>query len=263
MRRRVVGSVVVAGMLACMGGAAVAAPVEVDPGWRTPLVMDFEGGLPGAISLLGLANDGDGDADVRFVTLNDPVSSLGSVAGNGYLRLPRFSGTDDGSYAAVRVEAQGSNWLSPGKADFSFGADVRLDALSEGTNIDNGDNVMQVGLYGDAAQYKLQVDGERASCVLRGANGTLVAKADTKLVAKKWYRLQCDRVGDAVVLTQQQLSSAEPAEVATDRGPLGVLETDDAALSIGAKVSPAGKIVGSSTDQFNGRVDNVTYAVAQ
>ena len=116
MRRRVVGSVMVAGLLACAGGAAVAAPVEADPGWRTPLVMDFEGALPGAISLLGLANGGDGDADVSFVTLNDPVSSLGSVGGNGYLRLPRYSGTDEGSYAAVRVAASAGQQCGEGAA---------------------------------------------------------------------------------------------------------------------------------------------------
>ena len=262
MRRRVVGSMLMAGMLAAVGSTASAAPVAPEPQWRTPLVLDFESALPGAVLRSGLANSGDGTARVDLVTANDPLSSFGSVNGNEYLRLPRYSGLADGAFAALRVEAVGSDWLSPKTANFSFGADVRVDTLSEGTDIDNGDNVMQVGLYGDPAQFKLQVDRERASCVLRGAAGTVVAKSATKLAPKTWYRLKCQRVGDSVTLTEEVLYSDEPVRETVESGELGVIDTDGAALSVGAKVSAAGKIVTGSTDQFNGRVDNVTYAFA-
>ena len=164
MRRRVVGSVVTAGMLVAVGGTASAVPVS-EPGWRTPLYMDFETAALGGVQLQALENSGDGEARVSFVTANDPVSSIGIVDGNSYLRLPRYSGLPDGAFAAVRVEAVESDWLSPKTVDFAFGADVRVDALSEGSAIDDGDNVMQVGALRRSGA--VQAPGRRRACLLR------------------------------------------------------------------------------------------------
>jgi hypothetical protein len=132
--------------------------------------------------------------------------------------------------------------------------------VSNGTAIDNGDNVMQRGLYADAAQYKIQVDKHHASCVVRGGDGAVVVKSKVLLNPSKWYRLTCHRADKTVQLTVQDLDSNSQAITIEKTGPIGSLDMiGSEPLSVGAKIGDDGEIIGSSTDQFNGWLDNISY----
>jgi hypothetical protein len=68
------------------------------------------------------------------------------------------------------VENEGAtDVLEARLGDFRFGAAFRLDAVSQGSRADNGDNLVQRGLSGDPAQYKLQLDGRVPACRVQGA----------------------------------------------------------------------------------------------
>jgi len=145
----------------------------------------------------------------------------------------------------------------PGSGRLTFGADLRLDEVSSGSDGDNGDNVIQRGLYGDPAQYKLQVDRRRPSCVVRGESGEVVVKADLEL-GRGWYRVGCRRAGDGVTLTVADIESERvgPPRRWKARGATGRL-SPRGPLAIGGKLTAGGALVGSDTDQFNGALDNV------
>lgn len=252
-----------------VGTCAVAAtlsgcsPTSGAEGRRAPeqlLRVDFDEAEPTHIG-----NAGTAAAEIVLLAVNKPTTRFeNGPEGTPALRLPRYSGRPGGSYAAVTIRPQATDWLSPGAADFGFGADITLDADSSGTAVDNGDNVLQRGLFGDPAQYKLQVDKRRPSCVVRGTEGTVEAKSRVALEVGVWYRLGCRRAGTAVHLTVQRLSpAAEPAPAVetTAEGPTGDVTMDLATpLSIGAKVSATGQLTTSSTDQFNGSLDNVYFS---
>jgi hypothetical protein len=63
----------------------------------------------------------------------------------------------------------------PGSRDFEFGAGFSLDTKSTGDHADNGDNLIQRGLFGDKAQYKIQVDKGKVSCRIKGSGGAQVS----------------------------------------------------------------------------------------
>lgn len=154
--------------------------------------------------------------------------------------------------------------LAPGEHDFVFGADVLLDAASEGAS-DNGDNVVQRGLYNDAAQYKLQIDHRRPSCRFAGSDGALVVRADTITVPGDWYRLTCSRTGTELALTMSRWDDGSWTETGrwSEQGDVGTLDfpvarkAEAPPVSVGAKADAAGEIPASSGDQFNGVLDNV------
>src|SRR5215211_2772628 len=88
-------------------------------------------------------------------------------SGNGTsaLRFPAFSAEREAPRLVLVLNPIGaSDLLNPGGQDFSFGADLRLNDASSGKGDDNGDNVLQRGLFSDANQYKLQVDKRVPSC---------------------------------------------------------------------------------------------------
>ena len=217
---------------------------DQEPGSAADRDIQGEGSAAAVISLLGL-----GKQKATFVKGHE-----GGIA----LRTPVYSGETGGSFSALRIEPE--EWLSPGLSDFTFGADVKLDARSNGTAIDNGDNVMQRGLYADAAQYKIQVDKHHASCVVRGADGAVVVKSKVLLNPSKWYRLTCQRTDKTVKLTVQDLDSNQVPDTIEKTGPIGPMDMiGSEPLSIGAKIGDDGEIIGSSTDQFNGWIDNISY----
>ena len=86
--------------------------------------------------------------------------------------------------------------LSPGGRDFAFGADVALDDVTTGTAPDNGDNLVQRGLYQSSSQYKIQVDDGRVSCRVAGVSGEIVVYAPGRLHPGDWYRIRCQRDGE-------------------------------------------------------------------
>ncbi|NCT92609.1 hypothetical protein GXB85_16870 [Cellulomonas sp. APG4] len=154
---------------------------------------------------------------------------------------------------AVRPPA-GSAALAPGTRAFSFGADFRLDAGS--TGIDGGDNLVQRGLADDTGQYKLELDGQRAACVIKGNRGKVTVRSTLTVTRGAWYTAECRRSGDTVSLTVRRIGGT--SVTTTARGATGSVVTAraDTPLSIGGKLTPAGKVATWSSDQFNGLVDN-------
>jgi hypothetical protein len=223
------------------------------------LLITFDDQEPGSAAGREIVGEGSAAAEISLLSLNKQKATFvqghqGGIA----LRTPAYSGETSGSFSALRIEPE--EWLSPGLANFSFGADIKLDAKSNGTAIDNGDNVMQRGLYADAAQYKIQVDKHHASCVVRGTDGAVVVKSKALLDPSKWYRLTCHRSDKTVKLTVQDLDSNQQPETIEKTGPIGTLDMiGSEPLSVGAKIGDDGEIIGSSTDQFNGLLDNISY----
>ncbi len=153
--------------------------------------------------------------------------------------------------------------LSPGRSDFTFGADIRIDDPS---SADDGDNVLQRGLFSDTSQYKIQLDDHRPSCRVAGNEGEVTVKATDTLPTGQWYRIRCTREGNKVVLSVGAINEAGDAPnptVFSDFRPTGsvaILRTSTP-LSVGGKVTATGDVVESNTDQFNGSIDNVFFEV--
>jgi hypothetical protein len=223
------------------------------------LLLTFDDQEPGPAE--GRQIQGQGSAAVTVTLLNRNKLRMTFEEGNEgsmALRFPPYAGQATGSFGALRIEPE--EWLSPGSSEFTFGADVRLDAVSNCSELDNGDNVIQRGLFSDPAQYKIQVDKHHASCVVRGTEGSVTAKSKAALSPAKWYRLDCRRLDQTVTLTVAELGSTEPPSVVDKTGPIGPLDLTGAEpVAVGAKIGSDGQIPESSTDQFNGVIDNITY----
>jgi hypothetical protein len=198
-----------------------------------------------------------------------PVTTAVSSSGGGTIAV--VDGADgsaadfpawDGSaspYKRVAVTVRSkdaSDPLSPGLRDFSFGADFTLDPRTQGGN-DNGNNLVQRGLYGDDSQYKLQIDEGHVSCRIEGSRGAPYLKSATAVDRNTWYSATCSRIGGVMTLTVQRLGGA--AETTSTSSTAGSVDMGSSSvpLSIGAKVSPSGNVVKGNADQFNGRVDDV------
>ncbi|ONI69870.1 hypothetical protein BWI15_25475 [Kribbella sp. ALI-6-A] len=230
-----------------------------DPPPRPQLLLTFDDQQVGPAAGREIRGEGAAAATVDLLSVNKPTTAYEAGRDGGIaLRLPAYAGTAKGSFAALRVEPE--EWLSPGTSEFTFGADVRLDGKSSGSTVDNGDNVMQRGLFADSAQFKIQVDRHRPSCVVRGTDGSVVVKSKPALDPARWYRLTCHRLDTTVTLTITDLTAGTAPSKVAKSGAIGSLDLiGSEPLAIGAKIGEDGEIVRSSTDQFNGRIDNVSY----
>ncbi len=177
------------------------------------------------------------------------------------LDLPHYEKEDDTPpRAIVRVTppAQGSDPLAPGDADFTFGAEFRIDTESKGNEVDNGDNLIQRGLASDPSQYKLELDGDRAACRVRGAEGDVQVKLDKKVVPGSWYAVTCSRAGELVQITLTEYGPEDRTdEYSVDQaGATGAMTWPKAQtpMSVGGKLAANGEMIRSATDQFNGLV---------
>ena len=249
-------------VLAAAASCGEAEGVEPQSSATTPprpqLLLNFDDQEAGSAEGRQIQGQGSAAITVAVLSLNKPGTVFEPGVEGMALRFPRYTGQETGSYGALRIEPEA--WLSPGTSEFTFGADIKLDAVSNGSEVDNGDNVMQRGLFADPAQYKIQVDKHHASCVVRGAEGALTVKSKLKLTEAKWYRLTCHRLDKTVTLTVTEVGSSEPPAVVEKTGEIGPLDmTGSETFAIGAKIGADGDIVKSSTDQFNGAIDNVTY----
>ncbi len=198
--------------------------------------------------------------DVR--RLNGGVLRAGSFRGTTRtMDFPAFSTSSAEPRAIVRVtpESGSSDVLAPGWRDFEFGADFRKDSISSGTTVDNGDNLIQRGLWRDTAQYKIEVDNARPACRIKGSAGAVVVRASISVSSSLWYQVRCARVGDTVRLTVVEYrTDGTTRTLRYERsGALGNLVWPNAKtpLSVGGKLSADGAIKYSS-DQFNGLVSN-------
>ncbi|HYO52881.1 hypothetical protein [Archangium sp.] len=191
--------------------------------------------------------------------------AAGRGTGNLAVAAPAHISTATGTpkSAVIRVSNAGTtDHLDPGTGNFSFGADFALNTASATAGSkDDGDNLIQRGLASSATQYKIQIDGGKPSCVLRQQTTTLTAKATQVIERNMWYRAVCNRTttgGETTVtLTVTRLGdgTAVPAQAGT--GPaLDLSIATTVPLSLGGKLNDSGTLVLSSTDQFNGRIDN-------
>jgi hypothetical protein len=186
------------------------------------------------------------------------------------------------AYAVVPNAFGANDVLAPLSKEFTFGADIKLDTgvtSTAGTN-DSGNNVVQRGLTG-GDQYKIQVDMvgtppnqvPKATCMTR-SDGTIVSETPpAAITAGAWTRLRCTRtlVGadEQLTLTVSNPSGGTPVSYPDPTvAPVVLLNFQTAGMttpipfSVGAKVNNNGTgLVAASTDQFNGRIDNVYVSI--
>jgi hypothetical protein len=193
---------------------------------------------------------------------NMPIGRVTGGDGSRALRFPHFATTEaaprmvlvvqpaDGTQASVDPTSDGS---------LTFGADVKLDRSAGRGEFDNGDNVVQRGLFVDPSQYKLQVDDRMPSCSLKSATASAFVRAP-EAMEPGWYRIVCDYHDGTLTVSVSrmedgQVGEAVQASVTEDVGPLAF---DPATpLVIGGKVGHNGLLVRGQPDQFNGALDNV------
>lgn len=194
------------------------------------------------------------------------VVTEASFAGAGMAaRYPSFDGTSTAPRAVVAMaNSTTTDVLTPGAKVFTFGADVNSDSVSTGTRYDNGNNILQRGLYGDPAQYKLQIDNGHALCRVKGDQGSASLTSPQLLPSNEWFRIACTRkvfaTGDQLVLSITPITASgvfgTPIINRSGVKPIGKLNfASSRALSIGGKLT-AMNAIHLESDQFNGLIDN-------
>ncbi len=246
--------------------SAVASPTRTPAGRAPVLSFDFD-------DLGALRSQGVGSGELRVLNAgSERVTVRVSGAGGGALRsMPdreggfalRFPVYGRGSGERMVLTATSESVtdpLSPGVADFSFGADFAVDRVTEGTGLDNGNNLIQRGLSGDAGQYKLQIDRGRASCLVAGDAGDVLVQTEQRIRPHTWYHASCSRTGGVVTLDLGTYQGAPERAVAP--GPTGAVYLPAATpLVLGGKATPGGVAVVGDSDQFNGALDNVFLTI--
>lgn len=202
-------------------------------------------------------NDGNASVDVEIERAagGSEDSVMDRHGAIGALRLPEYSS----GFAAVRLlgATYAGDALNPGTSDFTFGAHVKLDSVNEGATYDNGNNLIQRGLYKDVSQWKIQVDGGRPSCRVKGAAGAVSLSAPSTIQPGRWYAISCTRSAGAVTIEVVDLATG----VSSERRREGVTgnmtpSSPSVPMSVGAKLRNDGTIITGSSDQFNGVIDN-------
>lgn len=172
------------------------------------------------------------------------------------VRFPAYVATGRYARAVLRLTPTSGSALSPGSADFEFGAVLNLDRVSSGRSNDNGDNVLQRGLWGDRAQLKLEVDAGRPACSVKGDQGRRTVRSSVRLTRDAWYTVRCERMGGRLTVEVARYG-ASPVRT-TVSGQTGRLSFDPARpASVGGKLDSSGQIVAGATDQLNGAVARV------
>ena len=210
-----------------------------------------------------VTNSGDADLSISVVTADGGRLRWLNQHGQA-IRTPEYRATDSEPRALLSVRNAGgdADALSPGDASFSFGADFALDAVSDGSSVDNGDNLIQRGLATDEVQYKLELDNRRPSCRILGSTGDVRVVSPVQVRAGAWYRVRCLRHPASVTLTVTDLATGKET-VTTEAGETGLLDASSRSipLSVGGKLNSDGSLVQSATDQFNGAIDQVMLSV--
>jgi hypothetical protein len=202
------------------------------------------------------ANSGNSPLTVRTVTRNGGQVASTSGPDGGAVRLPAYQASNAPVAVLAVTDPDGTDDLAPGTARFTFGADFALDAKSQGSRTDNGNNLVQRGLYDHRMQFKLQVDGNRPLCRVKGSGGAVSVKSSRTITPGVWHRAVCKRSGSQVTLTVTRLSDG--VKWTSSRvGATGSLQPSSRSVpvSVGGKLDAKGSLA-RSADQFNGKVDN-------
>ena len=188
------------------------------------------------------------------------VVQVPSGNGTSALRFPPYSPEAQSPRLVLIINPVGAtDLLNPEAKDFSFGADLRLNEVSSGKGDDNGDNVLQRGLFSDASQYKLQVDKRVPSCTVKSGRAELFVKFD-KGLDEGWFRVRCAYEAGSLTLSVSRILSDRVEELGNKTGsrsigPVGFSARTPA--TIGGKLGSNGELVLNQSDQFNGELDNV------
>lgn len=234
-----------------LAAAVIAAPAASAAGPGRELNLKFENS-----SLR--SNAGNAGLAVDVVTHNGGEISETSRNQGTAVRLPAYRASNP-PFAAFRVrDYQGADDLSPENAKFRFGADFTLDSRSQGSSVDNGNNLVQRGLYNAPLQYKIELDNQRPACRVKGAGGAVTVRSSHRVQPDHWYRATCTRDGSKVTLQVLRLGDGT-RWTSTASGRTGYMKAPSGSLplSVGSKLNRHGQIARNSADQFNGRVDNV------
>lgn len=276
MRRRSAALIAVAA--ACAAGPLLLVPPGITPGAAAAtsvtsvaataagreVVLDLDAGAAGGEGTpVPTAGTVATAAEIRTHASGVATAVRHRGAGSA-LRLPAFDAVARPAtvpVAVLVVRPTRTRGLDPGSLDFVFGASVRIDRTSTGTTVDNGDNVVQRGLYGSPAQMKLQVDDRVPACRVKGADGAVQVTADSRLRAGRWFDLSCRRVGDTVTLVRRGVGvdGTVVRQRWTRRGPTGSLSAlgRDVPLTVGGKTDATGAPLTAGADPLNGSVDDI------
>lgn len=259
--RRLAGGLVVA--VACAVLPAVAQGLAP----ATVVSISFSAGTSGA-PITSVANDGSGATKQTVLTANGGslVARWSGINSGLAADFPAYDGASTGARAVVAVaNATGTDSLTPGAHAFRFGADARLDSSNAGTSYDNGNNLVQRGLFGAPAQFKVQADGRYYSCRVKGDKGSIELTSSLQITYGGWYRISCARqvtaTGDRLVLKVAPVNAdGTSGTVTKDVSAVSAIGTLSfplsTPLSIGGKLANATTIAAES-DQYNGIVDSV------
>ncbi len=245
-------------------GICSAGPASADP----EVALHFDIGTNGE-QIATVANSGTATTRQRIVVAGGGrLVARWSRTGRLAADYPAFDGSQGGPRAVVAVRnAALEDELDPGAARFMFGADVRRDAVGSGTWADNGNNVIQRGLYADAAQYKIQIDDGYASCRVKGDRGVLRVESEAFMDPGIWYRIACARRiwarGEHLELTVAPINPdgtpGEAVSISSAVRPVGNTSFNRGTpLSVGGKLTP-GLTIDAASDQFNGWIDNAFF----
>ncbi|GAB2875431.1 hypothetical protein [Nocardioides pacificus] len=255
--------------LACVGLCVVAtgcdlSDAEEAPSSSTPVSPSPTAAPSSGVTVLiaGPAaspiQSGDADVDVRIAAHEGgrlrTVESPDDDAAIGFSPY-RPSGPYPRAVIVV-TNAGDRDALNPGVASFTWGTDFVVDARSEGRPEDNGDNLVQRGLFSEETLYKAELDLGRPACVVQGSDGLVTVRSVAAVVPGVWYHMECHRDGAEVSVTSWPLADPDARSTRVGLGATGDLTPADSRvpLSIGGKVSSMGEIVQSATDQLNGAV---------
>ncbi len=242
-----------------------ATPRASELGYHRVLDIDFEK-PPGSVGAVASSFEMYRSSSIAVDVLRIGEAQLtysAGVGGGQALSFPSKATIGKGRIVLRVLTLTDPDPLSPGRADFAFGVDIRVD---EQSSADDGDNVMQRGLFQDTAQYKIQLDDHRPSCRIAGNEGEVTVVGTDRVEPGQWYRLRCLREGAKVVLTVAKIDTngvAASPSVWSDFRPTGsvaVMRTSTP-ISVGGKIATDGSVVAENTDQFNGSMDNLFFEV--
>lgn len=206
---------------------------------------------------LVVENGGSSEVDTKVSAAGGGALRTVARKGGGYAaRFPTYATNYRQRVVVTATSPAGKDALSPGTRNFTFGADFTLDKVSEGSAQDNGNNLVQRGLFADPGQYKIQIDHAKASCRVAGKAGAVFVRSTTPIKPATWYRVSCSRTQGGLTLA---IGTVDGVVGRTwSAGATGVVDAADSTpLALGGKVSRSGRAVAGNSDQFNGAMDNV------
>ena len=247
------------------GALASAAPAQAADPLDRDLYFSFDDLRADGLPLLESLGVADVVATVSSVGGGEVLAGPDRLTGGHSLRFERFRPDQPATPAVVVVRPSlgAPDATEPGNRSFSFGAEFAVDGSAGVSSTDNGDNLVQRGLFGAGAQYKIELDNRRPSCRVAGSEGAVQVRAVEQVDAGEWYRVRCRRVGDTVTLrvVTPTGDGEKLVQDYTEQGRTGSVSygAGDAPFTIGGKTDEDGRVLVGASDQFNGLVDDVHY----